>query len=481
MTASPAQTASRPSSAPLGNEIEASCRVPIIALFGGALLWLFVGVIFDLIASLKFHAPNLLASQPYFTYGRVHAAQTSALLYGFGLPAALGVGLWLLCRLGRTPLVGPAVVFIGTVFWNSAVAIGLAAILCGGQTGYESFQMPEFVSVILFFSYLLIALCGMMTFSRRAEGQDYPSVWFVLGSFFWFPWIFSTAVALLLCMPARGVVQASIDWWYAHNLSSICLGFAGLGSIFYFIPKLMNRPLHSYYLAALAFWTLALFGSWAAIPAGAPLPAWIISLGFVGTLLTAVPLLAVALNICQTVRHNVHGLDDQVTLRFSYIAMIFWFIAGFQQIVGVIPGVSMITNYTWFPVAHWELFHYGFFAFAMFGAMYYVVPRLLNRENPPAWRMGLVKAHFVLTLAGVLISYIALFVSGVGEGYMVNSPQNSFADVMRVTLIPLRGTALGDLFIFIGTVAFLLNFTLLLARNCCWCAADKAVARKERV
>ena len=148
--------------------------------------------------SLKLHAPGLLASGPMLTYGRVHAAADTALLYGFGVPPALGVGLWLLCRQGRTRLAGPAVVFVGALGWNAAVAAGLWAILRGGGSGYEVFEMPGAVAPLLLVSYLLIGICGMMTFRRREPGPLYPSQWFVFGALFWFAWIFSTAALLLL-------------------------------------------------------------------------------------------------------------------------------------------------------------------------------------------------------------------------------------------------------------------------------------------
>jgi cytochrome c oxidase cbb3-type subunit 1 len=478
VTASPAHTASPspPLSAAAG--IEASCRLPLLSLFGGGVLWLLAGLLLALIASLKFHDPHFLANEAYWTYGRVQAAHRTALLYGFGVPAALGTGLWLLCRLGRSPLAGPWVVVIGAVFWNMAVVIGLGAILCGDSTGFESFAMPGYVTLILFVSYLLIALCGVLSFHRRATGPLYPSQWFVLGSLFWFPWIFSTASMLLLWAPVRGVMQASIAWWYAHNLSSVFLGFAGLASIFYFIPKLLGRPLYSHYLAALAFWTLALFGSWGGMPAGAPLPAWIISMGVVGTVLTTVPVLAVAVNFYQTVRHDLQALDVHLTLRFSYVALVFWLIAAAHQIVGALPHVSELTDYTWFPVAHWELFHYGFFALAMFGALYYIVPRLLDPLDPPAWSPGLAKCHFWFTSVGILISYIVLLVVGVGQGFLLNDPYFTFAIIMEGTTKQLRHSTLGYLCILVGTLFFLLNFALLLLRfgRRCWAELGKEVA-----
>ena len=213
------------------------------------------------------------------------------------------------------------------------------------------------------------------------------------------------------------------------------------------------------------------------MPAGAPLPAWIISMGVVGTVLTAVPLLAVAVNFHHTVRHNLEALDAHLTLRFTYVALIFWLIAGAQQIVGVLPNVSALTDYTWFSVAHWELFHYGFFALAMFGAVYYIVPRLLDPADPPVWPQGLVQAHFWPMFFGILISYIALLVGGVGQGFLLNDPKYSFTQVTHGTLMALRAGTMGDLCIVVGTVFFLLNFALLLSRHCCCCRTE---SRKER-
>jgi cytochrome c oxidase cbb3-type subunit 1 len=450
----------------------ASCPVGMLTLFGGAILWLLCASLLGLRTSLNFHAPTLLAGHGYLSYGRVHAAQNAALLYGFGVPSALGLGLWLLCRLGRTTLAGPAIVFIGAIFWNTAVTLGVGAILCGGGTGFEGFEMPAWCAPILFLSYLMIGLCALLTFHQREPGPLYPSQWFVVGSLFWFPWIFSTAALLLLCVPARGVLQATTAWWYARNFDTVFLGFAGLASAFYFIPKILGRPLHSHYQAALAFWTLALFGSWGGMPDGAPLPSWIISLGVVGTVLMAVPILTVATNFYQTVREDLNTLDADPTLRFTYVGLFFWVIAGAQQIVGALPPVSVVTDFTWFGPAQKELFRYGFFAFTVFGAIYYIVPRLLDLDQS-AWHPKLFKWHFYLTFFGVLISYISLLVAGIGQGILLANTGNSFVDVMRRTVLPVRSIITGDLLVALGTILFLINFASVLATACRRCCAER--------
>jgi cytochrome c oxidase cbb3-type subunit I len=463
---SPAQPPSQKSGA------EALCPVGILSLLASAVLWLLVASLFGLIDSLKFHAPGFLAAESYLSYGRVHAAQSAAFLYGFGVPSVLGLGLWFFCRLGRTTVAGPAVVVIGAMIWNLAVTLGVAAILCGRGTGFDSFEMPGWCARILFGAYAMVGVCALLTFHQREPGRLYPSQWFVVGSLFWFPWIFSTAVLVLQVAPERGVLQASTAWWCAHNFDAVFLGFAGLASAFYFIPKLLGRPLHSHYQAALAFWTLALFGSCGGIPNGAPLPSWIVSLAVAGTVLTAVPMLAVAANFYQTAHQDLNTLDADPTLRFTYVGLIFWMIAGAQQIVAALPNVSALTDFTWFGAAQKELFHYGFFALTVFGALYYIVPRLLGLENS-AWCPRLLKIHFWFSFLGALISYVSLLVAGLEQGILQANAGNSFADVMRRTMFPLRMSTLGDLLVAGGTFVFLLNLAGVLNQSCRRCCAER--------
>ena len=467
VTESPAQSAASQQFS--RTELEASGAVPLLLLFAGAAVWLLLGLLLALLDSLKLHDPALLASGRMLTYGRVHAAEDTALLYGFGVPAALGVGLWLLCRLGRTRLSGPVVATVGALGWNAAVAGGLWAILRGAGSGYEAFEMPGGVAPLLLLSYVLIGICGVMTFHQRQAGPLYPSQWFVIGALFWFAWIFSTAALLLLGSPVRGVLQASVHWWYEHNLDTVFFGFAGLAPIFYFLPKLSGRPLHSSHQAALAFWMLALAGSWGGIPAGAPLPAWLAGVSLVGTVLTIIPIAAVAMNVYLTVGGALPALEAGPCPRFACAGLIFWVIAGAQQVAGALPPVGALTDFTWFTTAQRDLFRYGFAAMTMFGAIYYIAPRLADAKSsaPDAlWKGRLTQLHFWLMLAGVLIGYIALLVAGIWQGVELQDPSNSFAAVMRGAMMALRMSTLEPLLLALGVIAFLLNFALLM-KGCC--------------
>src|SRR6266576_7351575 len=189
----------RDAQATASGEIDASCRLPMFALVGGAALWLVMSSVLGLIASIKFHSPNFLAGSAWLSYGRVLPASTNALVYGFAIPSGLGVGLWLLARLGQVPLAQPWLVAVAAKLWHIGVLVGLTGILDGDATDFEWLEMPRYAAVILFVAFLLIALHAIVkphARGRRGQEEDssrggdvrlaataatlYPSQWFVL-------------------------------------------------------------------------------------------------------------------------------------------------------------------------------------------------------------------------------------------------------------------------------------------------------------
>src|SRR5262245_34610238 len=361
-SSSPSVSPATPAVPPIAPaEIDASCRVPVLVLFASAAVWLLTASVLALLASLKFHMPQLLADCPWFTYGRLQPMQMNALVYGFAAQAALGTSLWLIARLGRTRLVQPGYVVVGALLWNVGLKIGIVGIQIGDSTGFEWLEMPGYAAPILFVGYAIVAVCGLLTFHQRREPALYVSQWFLLAALFWFPWIYSTAHLLLVFFPVRGVVQAVINWWYIGGLSGIWFGFIGLAAIFYFLPKLTGQPLHSNQLAMLAFWTLALFGGWGGIHHGAPLPAWIPSLSTVFTGLTLIPLVAIAMNWKNTLSSVTVSWKESLPLRFVLFGAVAYLLAGAVGILESLPQVSQTTHFTFFTTARTQLLLYGFF------------------------------------------------------------------------------------------------------------------------
>ncbi|MBU6411573.1 MAG: hypothetical protein KGR98_14410, partial [Verrucomicrobia bacterium] len=121
----------------------ASCRVPFLALFGGGALWLVVGLTLAILASLTFHKPDIFANCAWLTYGRLQPAANDAIVYGFCVPAALGVILWIFCQLSESELLLPLLPIVGANLWHLGVFVGLIEILIGGSTGFPSLEFQR--------------------------------------------------------------------------------------------------------------------------------------------------------------------------------------------------------------------------------------------------------------------------------------------------------------------------------------------------
>jgi len=442
--------------------IDVSCRRPLLVLLMSGAAWLVIASGFGLISSIKFHSSDFLAGPAWLTYGRVHPAASNAFLYGFCLQSGLGVSLWLLARLGRTSLAQGWLVTVGAIAWNLGVSVGVLGILAGDRTGFETLDMPGYATPMVFLGSVLIGIRGALTFHQRREQRLYVSQWFLFAALFWFPWIYSTAQLLLVTFPVRGVMQSVIAWWYADNLRVVWLWLAGLGAVFYFVPKLARRELQNRNLALCAFWSILLFGSWGGIPNSAPVPAWMPALSTVGTVLTTVALLAVGLSVWKTAgRGGPAGASERLPLRFVLFGVLAFLGAGFMRVFSSLPPVSNVTDLTWFGPAIEHLNAYGFFAMVSFGAAYWILPHLMGLEFP--WPR-LARAHFWLASLGIVLLAAPLAIAGVLAGLKLRSPDNAFMDVVRATLPCLRVSTMGELLMALGHVAFLANLAGLAAR-----------------
>jgi cytochrome c oxidase cbb3-type subunit 1 len=231
--------------------------------------------------------------------------------------------------------------------------------------------------------------------------------------------------------------------------------------VFYFIPKLTGRDLHSRYLALLTFWMLILFGSWGGIPGSASLPAWMPVLSTVATGLSVIGIVAVALNVHGTLGGQCSKLMAHPSLRFIGFGLVAFVVGGLVSATSTLPEVSHVTQFTWFTLAKGLLNYYGFFAMVMFGAVYYIVPQLLGLEFPSA---KLVRAHFWTAAAGILLVVVPLAAGGIVQGLKLQHPDVAFTDIAQGTLPFLRASTMGDLLIALGHLMFLGNLAGLVIR-----------------
>src|SRR5258708_3133340 len=191
--------------------------IPIVC----SLVWLLTSSLLALLTSVKLHSPSVLANCAWLSYGHTRPAANDAFVYGFASQAGLAVALWILCRLGRTTLVGAIPIAIGSVFWNVGVKVGVITILPGGTTGFECVEFPGASSAILIASYAVFGICALLTFKARHHAELFPAQWYILAALFWFPWLFTTARLLLIWFPVRGVMQLAVNGWFANGLFTL--------------------------------------------------------------------------------------------------------------------------------------------------------------------------------------------------------------------------------------------------------------------
>ena len=441
-------------SSPSLSEIDASCRVSLLALFGGSALWLVAGLALGLAAVMTFHKPDMFADCAWLTYGRAQAAANDLVLYGFLVPAALGVILWVFCRSSGAPLALPMVSVVAANLWHFGVLIGTAAILMGDSTGYPWLEYPQAVAILLFAAFLLIAVTAAATFGLRRNREFFPAHWFLFAALLWFAWIYSTANLFLNCNhPPRGVVQSVIGWWFANNLVFVWLALVGVGTAFYFLPKIAGRPLAGYGYALFAFVTFILFGAWMGIPLGAPVPAWLPTVGSVAAGLTLVPLVAIMIVTLKTTAGT--GVSGQgPSFNFIKFGVAIFISSSLLYISQFCPQYSRVLEFTWFGFAQTQLQLLGFGVMVLFGAIYEILPRIMNTPLPFA---KLAKAHFFMILGGVLLFVLPLILAGVNQGHLLMDPRAPFAEASGVALKFLRISTTGQLIVLIAAVLFAAN------------------------
>jgi cytochrome c oxidase cbb3-type subunit 1 len=444
-------------------EIDASCRVPVLFFVCSGLAWLLLGTLLALVASIKLHSPGFLASWDFLTFGRVRPAHLNTVIYGWASQTGIGVALWLMCRLCRVSFVAPGLATVAAVFWNIGLTVGIVGILAGDSTSIEWLEMPRYATPILFFSYALVAVWAVITFRLRTERHLYVSQWYLLAALLWFPWLYATAQILLVIEPVRGTVQAAVNWWFAHNLLGLWFTPIGLAAIYYFIPKVIGRPIRSYYLSMLGFWSLALFYNWNGLHhlIGGPLPAWMITVSIVASVMMLVPVTVVAINHHLTMWGHLSKLRHSPTLRFVVLGSICYTAASLQGIANSLRSYSEVVHFTHHTVAHAHLGMYGFFTMVMFGSLYYLLPRITCREWPCH---NLVSLHFWACALGLFLYVVPLGVGGFLQGLAMNDASVPFLKVVEGTLPWLKLRTFAGLVLALGHVAFVANVGWMLAR-----------------
>lgn len=452
------------SGAPRISRVDASVSTPVKYFFASALVWLLVSSVLAVITAVKLHVPSFLNECELLSYGRLDAVQRNLFFYGWASNALMGLNLWLLASLGQFEFRNAWVATVGGLIWNLTLTVGVLVLSLGTQNGFELLELPREVAPGFFIAFLLAALWPAVAFARRPTSQVFVSQWYVLGASFVLPVVYLLTQLMVLWFPTNGVLPALVHSWFLQNFLYLWLGASALAAIYYFLPKELGTTIRGYYLASIGFWTFFLFAGWTgpATLLGSPLPLWIQSTGVVAAVMLLIPLTVISINFFGTLGRD-QGWSrawNNTTLRFMAFGALSFTLATLLQIIFSARSLNAIVRFTAFTSGQQQLLAYGFVSMVIFGAAYYILPRLTGAFWPSA---KLVHLHFWSSALALTVLVLSSLVLGWSQGSAVAAGK-PFA-YLAENYLALIGTACA-VFFLIGHAAFAINaFGMLISRS----------------
>jgi cytochrome c oxidase cbb3-type subunit 1 len=404
------------------HEYDESSRGPVLLGFYIAIIWLLIGTAAGDLSSFKFDRPDLLSEQAYLTFGRIRPAHLNIMVYGWASTAMFAVSLWLMPRLCRTRLRWGQVAMGGMVIWNIGLCIGIFFLLAGHSDGLEWLELDRYrADPLMLVGASLVGASIWRTLAARNVHHLYVSVWYIAASYPWFAIIFIAGNLPFY----QGVESAAVNWFYAHNALGLWLTTINLGLIYYLLPKIIGRPIYSYWLSLVGFWGLALFYALNGMHhlIGGPLPSWMIATSITASILMVVPVVAVGINQHMTIVGRFGAMRYSPALTLAVIAAMSYTAVSLQGILTALVSVNRITHFTHWTIAHSHLGLYMFVTLSLFAGMYYIFPRLLKKEWPST---KLIRAHILLAGGGMVMYVIVLGIGGVLQGLDLLDPARAF-------------------------------------------------------
>lgn len=414
--------ANDPLRVPIAYDEEVVKKFTIAAMF-----WGLVGFLMGVYIAWQLAFPILNLDLEWTTFGRLRPVHTSAVIFAFGGNALFATSLYVVQRTCRATLFGGRA--MGEfLFWGYQLFIVLAAsgyVL--GITQSKEYAEPEWYVdlwlAVVWVAYL-IAFAG--TIARRREPHIYVANWFYLA--------FILTIAMLhignnVAVPVSifgtksyivwsGVQDAMTQWWYGHNAVGFFLTAGFLGIMYYFIPKQAERPVYSYRLSIVHFWSLIFLYIWAG-PHHlhyTALPDWAQTLGMIFSVMLWMPSWGGMINGIMTLSGAWDKLRTDPILRFLVVSVAFYGMSTFEGPMMAIKAVNSLSHYTDWTIGHVHSGALGWVAFVSFGAMYYLVPRLWKRER--LYSLRLVTYHFWIATIGIVLYITAMWISGIMQGLM---------------------------------------------------------------
>jgi cytochrome c oxidase cbb3-type subunit I/II len=386
------------------------------------IIWGIVGMLVGVIIATQLFAPSLNITQ-YGTFGRIRPLHTNAVIFAFVGNAIFAGVYYSLQRLLKARMFSD---FLSNFhFWGWQLIIVAAAITLplGITTSHEYAELEWPIDIAITLVWVAFGINMFGTIFKRRERHLYVAIWFYIATFITVAVLHLTnSVQLPISLfksyyVYAGVQDALIQWWYGHNAVAFFLTTPFLGLMYYFLPKMANRPVYSYRLSILHFWALIFIYIWAGPHhlLYSSLPDWAQSLGVVFSIMLIAPSWGGMINGLLTLRGAWDQVRENTILKFMVVGITSYGMATFEGPMLSLKNINAIAHFTDWIVAHVHVGALGWNGFLTFAMLYWLVPRIFQTN---LYSEKLVKTHFWIGTLGIAFYAIPMYISGFTQGMM---------------------------------------------------------------
>ncbi len=456
------------STAPAGAAPGAKTRIeyddgPVRQFMIAAIFWGIIGMLVGVLIATQLGVWQANFATSWLTFGRLRPLHTNAVIFAF-VGNMMFAGIYYSTQ--RLVKARTASKLLSRIhFWGWQLIIVAAAITLplGLTRGKEYAELIWPINIAVALIWVVFGINFFWTLARRNEPSLYVALWFYIATIITVAMLYivnhlSIPTSWTHSYPIFGGVQdALVQWWYGHNAVAFFLTTPILGIMYYFLPKAAERPVYSYRLSIVHFWSLVFIYIWAGPHhlLNTSLPVWLQSLGMIFSLMLWAPSWGGMLNGLLTLRGAWHKLRTDHVLKFFIAAVTFYGMATFEGPLMSIRSVNALSHYSDWTIAHVHGGALGWNGFMAAGMFYWLAPRLWNRplHSPAAANM-----HFWLGTVGILIYMLSMYVSGITQGLMLSATRDggtvlaypNFLDAVTSTKVLMHVRALGGLMYLVG-------------------------------
>ncbi len=387
------------------------------------MVWGAVGMLVGLIIALQMFEPAVNLKLQYITFGRIRPLHTNAVIFAFvgnGIFMGLYYSLQRLCKARMLNDILSTIHFWG---WQSIIVSAALTLPLGFTTGKEYAELEWPIDILITLIWVVFAVNVFGTIIKRREKHMYVAIWFYVAGIITIAVLhivnsIELPVSYLKSYPVyAGVQDALVQWWYGHNAVAFFLTTPYLGLMYYFLPKAAERPVYSYRLSIVHFWSLIFIYIWAGPHhlLYTALPDWAQSLGTVFSIMLLAPSWGGAINGLLTVRGAWDKVREDAVLKFMVVAITAYGMATFEGPMLSLKNVNAISHYTDWTISHVHIGALGWNGFLTFGILYWLIPKMWNTS---LFSRKLANLHFWIGTLGIVVYASALYWAGITQSLM---------------------------------------------------------------